>query len=172
METFFFHSFIVLQTVTVVQDFILAMMEHPEVLRKAQEEIDRVVGPGRLPTFSDRPQLPYVDCVMSEVLRWGVPVPLGMFGSVSYAEEFSPRRRATLILTSLVAKVFRIDSWKMMSITACIFLKEPWYVFFQGFSIAGYRKANAPLFESYLCRCLLMSGSCRFQFGEEWSKGY
>ncbi|KAJ3477354.1 hypothetical protein NLI96_g10518 [Meripilus lineatus] len=66
-------------TITVVQDFLLAMMAHPEVLRKAQEEIDRVVGPGRLPAFTDRPNLPYIDCVMSEVLRWGCPVPLDLW---------------------------------------------------------------------------------------------
>ena len=65
------------QTIIAVQDFLLAMMPHPEVLRKAQQEIDSVVGPGRLPNFSDRPNLPYIECVMSEVLRWGSPVPLG-----------------------------------------------------------------------------------------------
>jgi hypothetical protein len=44
---------------------------HPNVLRKAQEEIDRVVcGPGaRLPTFEDRQHLPYIDCIIKEVLR-------------------------------------------------------------------------------------------------------
>lgn len=65
-------------TITVVQLFLLAMILHPEVLRKAQAELDAVVGPARLPTFADRPALPYLDAVMSEVLRWGVPVPLGL----------------------------------------------------------------------------------------------
>lgn len=56
--------------------FLLAMLLHPEVLEKVQHEIDTVVGSERLPTFSDRPSLPYLECVMSECLRWGVPVPL------------------------------------------------------------------------------------------------
>lgn len=35
------------------------MMAHPEVLEKAQKEIDAVVGSDRLPTFEDRSSLPY-----------------------------------------------------------------------------------------------------------------
>ncbi|THG97275.1 hypothetical protein EW026_g4689 [Hermanssonia centrifuga] len=65
-------------TITVVQHFLLAMITHPQVLKKAQDEMDRVVGNGRLPTFDDRTALPYLECVMSEVLRWGVPVPMGL----------------------------------------------------------------------------------------------
>ena len=57
---------------------MLAMITHPEVFKKAQKEIDAVVGSERLPTFEDRPNLPYLECVMNEVLRWGVPVPLGL----------------------------------------------------------------------------------------------
>ena len=40
-------------------NFILAMAQYPEVLGKAQKEIDSIVGTGRLPDFSDRPHLPY-----------------------------------------------------------------------------------------------------------------
>ena len=47
------------QTITTVSHFLLAMMAYPEVLAKAQKEIDSVVGADRLPTFSDRPSLPY-----------------------------------------------------------------------------------------------------------------
>ncbi|EPT04818.1 hypothetical protein FOMPIDRAFT_1112479 [Fomitopsis schrenkii] len=65
-------------TMTVVSHFILAMILHPEVLARVQEEIDTVVGSGRLPTFSDRASLPYLESVMSETLRWGVPVPLAL----------------------------------------------------------------------------------------------
>ncbi|KAF9802749.1 hypothetical protein IEO21_09825 [Rhodonia placenta] len=65
-------------TITTISHFILAMVQHPEVLAKVQQEVDHVVGPGRLPKFADRPSLPYIECVMSEVLRWGVPVPLSL----------------------------------------------------------------------------------------------
>ncbi|KAJ7035208.1 cytochrome P450 [Mycena alexandri] len=65
-------------TITVFCHFLLAMVLHPEVLIKAQKEIDSVVGTDRLPTFSDRASLPFVDAVLSEVYRWGVPVPLSL----------------------------------------------------------------------------------------------
>ncbi|KAI0829316.1 cytochrome P450 [Trametes gibbosa] len=65
-------------TMTVVRHFLLLMQLHPEVAAKARKEIESVVGTGRLPSFSDRPSLPYVDAVMSECLRWGTPVPLSL----------------------------------------------------------------------------------------------
>lgn len=54
----------------------LALMLYPEVQKRAQEELDRVCN-GRLPDFSDRPLLPYVDAVCTEISRWGVVAPLG-----------------------------------------------------------------------------------------------
>lgn len=45
-------------TITFIAHFVLALMEHPEYLVKAQNEIDSVVV-DRLPTFSDRPSLPF-----------------------------------------------------------------------------------------------------------------
>ncbi|EAU86925.2 cytochrome P450 [Coprinopsis cinerea okayama7 len=65
-------------TITSVAHFLLAMMKHPEVLKKAQHEIDTVVGQDRLPTFSDRKSLPYVEAVLSETWRWASPVPLSL----------------------------------------------------------------------------------------------
>ena len=50
----------------------------PEVQRKAQDEIDRVVGNDRLPGFEDRDQLPYVDAIVKEVLRWHPIGPMGL----------------------------------------------------------------------------------------------
>jgi len=63
---------------TVVLQFFLAMIEHPEVMAKAQKEIDSVVGNDRLPTFADRENLPYVEALFNECLRYGVAVPLCM----------------------------------------------------------------------------------------------
>ncbi|KAI9467400.1 cytochrome P450 [Lactarius psammicola] len=64
-------------TVSVLQIFILAMTLYPEVQRKAQAEIDQVVGNSRLPDFSDQDALPYVQAVLKEVLRWHPVAPLG-----------------------------------------------------------------------------------------------
>ncbi|KIK54563.1 hypothetical protein GYMLUDRAFT_177015, partial [Collybiopsis luxurians FD-317 M1] len=58
--------------------FILAMSVHPDKQRKAQAEIDRVVGSERLPTFEDRPQLTYVESVIKEVYRWNPVAPIAV----------------------------------------------------------------------------------------------
>ena len=42
------------------------MTLHPEVQKRAQEEIDRVVGGDRLPDFDDREHLPYIEAVVKE----------------------------------------------------------------------------------------------------------
>lgn len=63
---------------TLVLQFFLAMIEHPDAMAKAQREIDSVVGNDRLPTFADREELPYMEALFNECLRWGVGVPLCM----------------------------------------------------------------------------------------------
>ncbi|KAI6039877.1 cytochrome P450 [Pisolithus marmoratus] len=58
--------------------FILAMLLYPEVQVKAQAEIDRVIGTQKLPSFDDRPSLPYIDAILHELLRWNPVSPLGI----------------------------------------------------------------------------------------------
>ncbi|KXN84167.1 O-methylsterigmatocystin oxidoreductase [Leucoagaricus sp. SymC.cos] len=58
--------------------FILAMLKHPDVQRLAQKEIDSVVGPDRLPDFSDLPKFSYLSAVVKEVLRWNPIAPAGV----------------------------------------------------------------------------------------------
>ena len=53
------------------------MLIYPEFQRKAQEEIDRVIGNDRFPTLADQANLPYVDALVKEVLRWHPVTPLG-----------------------------------------------------------------------------------------------
>ncbi|KAG5731523.1 Cytochrome P450 2B19 [Termitomyces sp. T112] len=53
-----------------LQTFILACIRYPEWIPTAQKEIDAVIGPDRLPTFKDRPFLPYVEAIVRETLRW------------------------------------------------------------------------------------------------------
>jgi len=54
------------------------MALHPHVVRKAQEELDRVVGNERLPELSDQENLPYISALMKELLRWACPLPFGL----------------------------------------------------------------------------------------------
>ncbi|KAL6867809.1 cytochrome P450 [Trichoderma novae-zelandiae] len=65
-------------TVSSLMAFVLAMVLNPDVQQKAQEEIDRVVGPDRLPSESDRENLPYVDGIVKEALRWHPVAPMGV----------------------------------------------------------------------------------------------
>ena len=69
----------VFQTFSTLLSFFMAMAMYPEVQVKAQAELDAVVGRERLPTFSDKPHLPYVESVLKEVLRWNPVLPLGMY---------------------------------------------------------------------------------------------
>ena len=62
-------SCIVDQTVAVNLSFILAMVLYPEAQQRGQEEIDRVLGKGNLPTFDDLTNLPYVTAIYYEVMR-------------------------------------------------------------------------------------------------------
>ncbi|KAI2634605.1 cytochrome protein [Xylaria nigripes] len=62
--------------VSLLSAFFLAMIKYPEVQRKAQEEIDQVIGTGRLPTFNDRRDLPYVEALVTEAWRWHTVVPI------------------------------------------------------------------------------------------------
>jgi cytochrome P450 len=66
------------QVAATVSTFVLAMVLFPDVQLKAQEEIDRVVGPGRLPNFADREHLPYLSALYKELLRWHVIGPMGI----------------------------------------------------------------------------------------------
>ncbi|KAF8513276.1 cytochrome P450, partial [Gautieria morchelliformis] len=68
----------ILQTVHTLHTFILAMVLSPEVQKKAQAELDAVVGPNRLPEFEDRNDLPYINALCKEILRWHPLLPVGI----------------------------------------------------------------------------------------------
>lgn len=73
------HLLIIPQMSSGISSFFLAMAMNTSVQEKAQLEIDLVCeSQGRLPTFADKPSLPYVEAVILEVLRWGAITPLGL----------------------------------------------------------------------------------------------
>ena len=53
------------------------MLIYPDVQRKAQKELDGVIGRVQLPSLQDRERLPYIDAIVKETLRWQSPVPFG-----------------------------------------------------------------------------------------------
>lgn len=65
-------------TTALLHNFVLAMISNPEAQRRAQEEIDRVVESERLPEFGDKVNLPYVEAIFKECLRWNPITPAGV----------------------------------------------------------------------------------------------
>ncbi|KAH9011824.1 cytochrome P450 [Lactarius hengduanensis] len=65
-------------TVAALLTFFLAMVLHPDAQRKAQTEIDNVVGVDRLPDFGDEASLPYVSALVKEVMRWHPVTPIAV----------------------------------------------------------------------------------------------
>ncbi|KAG8901309.1 hypothetical protein FRC00_007956 [Tulasnella sp. 408] len=81
-----------------LQTFIRAMTLFPSVQKKAQAEIDRVIGPSRLPTFKDQPDLPYLHAVMLETLRWSPVVSIGTINFGNLIGDFRETRSITQTL--------------------------------------------------------------------------
>ncbi|KAL0383721.1 UNVERIFIED_CONTAM: cytochrome [Sesamum calycinum] len=52
------------------------LINHPNVLRRAVQEIDSVVGKDRIVQESDLPRLPYLQAIVKETLRLHPPAPL------------------------------------------------------------------------------------------------
>ncbi|KAG1837953.1 cytochrome P450 [Suillus tomentosus] len=65
-------------TIAALYSLFLAMTLFPDVQKKAQAEIDAVVGPDRFPTFADRDSLPYTNALVKEILRWHVVSPAAL----------------------------------------------------------------------------------------------
>ena len=88
-------------TYGVVLSFFLAMVHYPEVQKKAQAEIDTVVGTDRLPMFDDRSRLPYVEALLKEIYRCFVIGPLGVSSFFNPVARFC-QRLAQVFLTCLM----------------------------------------------------------------------
>ncbi|KIK50452.1 hypothetical protein GYMLUDRAFT_182718 [Collybiopsis luxurians FD-317 M1] len=82
-------------TMSSISSFLQCMCLNPEVQRKGQEELDRVVGRDRLPTLEDRHLLPYVEAIYQEVMRLNPPLPLGVshvsIEDDTYRDYFIPK---------------------------------------------------------------------------------
>ncbi|PIL24714.1 cytochrome P450 [Ganoderma sinense ZZ0214-1] len=71
-----------------VQSLFVAMSLYPDVQRKAQAELDVVVGPNRLPNFEDRDTLVYINALVREALRWQNVLPFAIPHQTVEDDEF------------------------------------------------------------------------------------
>ncbi|OCH91964.1 cytochrome P450 [Obba rivulosa] len=95
-------------TFSAVLTFVLAMALNPDKQRLAQAEIDRVVGMDRLPIIEDIPNLPYINAVIKETMRWNPSLPLGVAHRSSeddvYEGYFIPK--STIVIPNVWAVAF------------------------------------------------------------------
>ncbi|KAF7348416.1 hypothetical protein MSAN_01795800 [Mycena sanguinolenta] len=94
-------------TATTLIVFIMVMALHPEVAKKAQNELDAVVGLGFLPEFEHRSALPYCEAVFREIFRWRPILPFAVPHATSdddiYEGYFIPK--GTMVLPNVWAMV-------------------------------------------------------------------
>ncbi|KAL0960673.1 hypothetical protein HGRIS_005702 [Hohenbuehelia grisea] len=75
-------------TLSTIITFFLAMVLHPEYQKIAQAEIDRAGLGDRLPTFADRPNLPFIECIVWESLRWNPAVNISLAHRLTEHDEY------------------------------------------------------------------------------------
>jgi hypothetical protein len=80
---------------------ILAAVLHPAMVKKAQAELDTIVGSNRLPTFRDKDRLPYIAAFIKEVLRWRPLLLNGMPHATTEEDEYIGYRipKGAVVLT-------------------------------------------------------------------------
>ncbi|KAL1633768.1 hypothetical protein SLS56_002647 [Neofusicoccum ribis] len=71
---------------------VRAMMQYPDVQKKAQAEIDSVIGSDRSPRWSDFSKLPYINMIIKEAHRWRPVLPLGVSHAVSQDDTINGMR--------------------------------------------------------------------------------
>ncbi|KAI0752864.1 cytochrome P450 [Daedaleopsis nitida] len=101
-------------TLSTIQATLLALSLQPDILRRVQAELDAVVGPNRLPEYSDRESLVYLDAVIKETFRWHNVVPLGVPHCTTADDElngfFIPKN--TMLIPNIWAAMHDPDVYK------------------------------------------------------------
>ena len=108
---------------------ILGLLEYPEVLRKAQAQIDSVVKPGHLPEFEDEPSLPYITAIAKETLRWRDVVPIGTPPMLFDASIVWQTDSCLLIVVAIPHRLSTEDEYKGYRLPAgALIIPNAWQV--------------------------------------------
>ncbi|XP_076134266.1 cytochrome P450 2J2-like isoform X1 [Alosa pseudoharengus] len=93
---------------------LLYMITYPEIQRKVQEELDRVVGSSRQPSLADRENLPYSDAVIHEIQRFGNIIPLNLGRCTTKDTQIGDYTipKGTMVLASLTSVLFDETEWE------------------------------------------------------------
>lgn len=62
-----------------IYSLFLVLVLFPQAQKRAQAELDVVIGRDRLPMFDDEPRLPYIEALCKELMRWQMVLPTGKF---------------------------------------------------------------------------------------------
>lgn len=68
----------IIQIASVLQMIILSLLLHPKAQDTAHQQIRHHLSSKRPVTLDDRPNLPYIDMIIRETLRWHPVLPLGL----------------------------------------------------------------------------------------------
>ncbi|KAH7096828.1 cytochrome P450 [Auriculariales sp. MPI-PUGE-AT-0066] len=69
---------------------LVALALHPDIQKRAQEEVDKITQNGhRLPTYEDRPKMPYVSAIVSESYRWMPALNLALPHILTQDDEYN-----------------------------------------------------------------------------------
>ncbi|XP_002730828.1 steroid 17-alpha-hydroxylase/17,20 lyase-like [Saccoglossus kowalevskii] len=103
-----------IDTTTHTMDWsIIFLTRYPDVQAKVAREIHDVIGRDRLPLISDRPNLPYCDAVIHELMRIRTVVPMSV-----------PHK--ALVDSSIGGYVIPKDTWVMVNLWAAQMDEKHW----------------------------------------------
>ncbi|XP_031618139.1 methyl farnesoate epoxidase-like [Contarinia nasturtii] len=93
---------------------LMYMIHNRDVCDKVHAELDAVIGKKRFPILQDRNHLPYVEAVLSEILRFSNVAPLGIAhrttDDTTFREFIIPKD--TVVLISLYSLNMDKDYWR------------------------------------------------------------
>ena len=94
------------------------MTLYPQVQKRAQEEIDRLIGTDRVPTLADRAALPYIEALYKEVIRWNCVGPFGL-------PHVSTEADTIIVKTTRGEEEYTIPKGSMLLPNIWYFMRDP-----------------------------------------------